>query len=152
MTHINISPSFDPKDNGEAVPSENDLPAPGESMSPAAEPAAGRAIPYVPRVLQQHLVDDPGHRCWTGEGSAAFVDISKWTRRRGANPLNNLFKSLAQLPPADSHQGRGDVNFPGRKSRSWLASMIRRWNGERVERSEASTTFATTWAGIIDRK
>ena len=39
-----------------------------------------RAGLYVARILQQHLVDDPGSRCWTEEGTAAFVDISGFTR------------------------------------------------------------------------
>ena len=34
---------------------------------------------YVPRILQQHLADDPDGRCWTDEGTAAFVDISGFT-------------------------------------------------------------------------
>ena len=46
----------------------------------AAKAGAERASRYVPRILQQHLVDDPRRRAWTGRGTAAFVDISGFTR------------------------------------------------------------------------
>ena len=41
---------------------------------------AERIRPYVPRILQQHLVDDPTARSWSAEGTAAFVDISGFTQ------------------------------------------------------------------------
>ena len=34
---------------------------------PDAERSAERAIPYVARILQQHLADDPSSRCWTSQ-------------------------------------------------------------------------------------
>ncbi len=39
-----------------------------------------RANRYVARILQQHLVDDPGSRAWTSDGTAAFVDVSGFTK------------------------------------------------------------------------
>ena len=45
-----------------------------------AAPGADRVGLYVPRILQQHLADDPASRWWTAEGSAAFVDISGFTQ------------------------------------------------------------------------
>src|SRR5206468_2435820 len=42
--------------------------------------AAERVRPYVPRTVQQHLVDDPDGRCWTDDGTAVFVDISGFTQ------------------------------------------------------------------------
>ena len=47
--------------------------------SPASESASERTSLYVPRILQQHLVDDTEGRCWTEEGTAAFVDVSGFT-------------------------------------------------------------------------
>jgi len=47
---------------------------------PATEQGAERASRYIARILQQHLVDDPSSRCWTGEGTAVFVDISGFTQ------------------------------------------------------------------------
>jgi class 3 adenylate cyclase/tetratricopeptide (TPR) repeat protein len=55
-------------------------PALVEPIIPDSGPNAERAIPYVARILQQHLVGDPASRCWTGEGTAAFVDISGFTK------------------------------------------------------------------------
>lgn len=39
-----------------------------------------RAALYVPRVLQQHLVDDPHRHAWTAEGAAVFADVSGFTK------------------------------------------------------------------------
>ena len=65
-----------PASQGEPV----DRPEPREPTVPDREPDAERASRYVPRILQQHLVDDPGSRCWTDDGTAAFVDISGFTK------------------------------------------------------------------------
>ena len=48
----------------------------------AAAPVAGasRLERYVPRILQQHLVDHPEQRAWTAEGTAVFVDVSGFTK------------------------------------------------------------------------
>src|SRR4030095_113098 len=47
------------------------------SMTIATPEGAGR---YFARILQQHLVDDPESRYWITEGTAAFVDISGFTK------------------------------------------------------------------------
>ena len=56
----------------------------GQDAAPqdAAAPVAGasRLLLYVPRILQQHLVDDPTTRGWTADGTAAFVDVSGFTK------------------------------------------------------------------------
>jgi predicted ATPase/class 3 adenylate cyclase len=39
-----------------------------------------RAGLYVPRVLQQHLVDDPLRQAWIAEGTAVFADVSGFTK------------------------------------------------------------------------
>jgi class 3 adenylate cyclase/tetratricopeptide (TPR) repeat protein len=57
-----------------AVPDETSTPATAAAANPE------RLQPYVPRALQQHLIDDPDGRCWTAEGSAAFVDVSGFTQ------------------------------------------------------------------------
>ncbi len=46
----------------------------------ALDADARRASLYVPKVLQRHLVQDPASRGWSAEGSAAFIDISGFTR------------------------------------------------------------------------
>ena len=55
-------------------------PALVEPVIPDSAPDAERAIPYVARILQQHLAGDPASQCWTAEGTAAFVDISGFTK------------------------------------------------------------------------
>ena len=39
-----------------------------------------RAGLYVPRILQQHLADDPDGRWWTADGTAVFADVSGFTK------------------------------------------------------------------------
>ncbi|MFO1316847.1 MAG: tetratricopeptide repeat protein [Burkholderiales bacterium] len=41
---------------------------------------ADRAGLYTPRILQQHLVDDPDGRWWAADGTVVFVDISGFTK------------------------------------------------------------------------
>jgi class 3 adenylate cyclase/tetratricopeptide (TPR) repeat protein len=48
------------------------------ASSPA--PNGGRVVPYVTRILQQHLINDPSSRCWTCDGTAVIVDISGFTK------------------------------------------------------------------------
>ena len=63
-----------------------DLPLPSiavDGREPPLEVAkadTGQASRYVARILQQHLVDDPAGRFWTASGTAAFVDISGFTK------------------------------------------------------------------------
>ncbi len=47
---------------------------------PESESTAERFGLYLPRILQQHLVDHPDERWWTVDGSVAFVDISGFTK------------------------------------------------------------------------
>jgi class 3 adenylate cyclase/tetratricopeptide (TPR) repeat protein len=86
-----------------------DAAEPREVTVPSPEAGAERASVYVPRILQQHLVDDPAGRCWTDDGSAAFVDISGFTQlaeqlarkgREGAEQITDVigasFESILQ--------------------------------------------------------
>ena len=70
-----------------------------EPLAPGPLVNAERAIPYVARILQQHLIDDPAGRCWTGDGTAVLVDISGFTKlseqlarkgREGAEQITEL--------------------------------------------------------------
>ena len=84
--------------------------APPPIATPDAERGAERVNLYVPRILQQHLVDDPETRGWTAEGTAAFVDISGFTKlseqlarkgREGAEQITEVigrsFESILQV-------------------------------------------------------
>src|SRR5262249_51527287 len=55
-------------------------PSPPDPQETSPEHREERASLYVPRILQQHLVEDPNSRWWTAEGTTAFVDISGFTK------------------------------------------------------------------------
>jgi len=78
-----------------------------DATAPSADGVAERAAPYVSRMLIQHLATDPDKRTWTGEGTAAFVDISGFTKlseslaKRGrvgaeqvADSIGHVFESM----------------------------------------------------------
>ena len=75
-----------------------------------AERGAKRVGRHVPRILQQHIADDPGTRWWTHTGTAAFVDVSGFTNlseqlakkgREGAEQITEVigscFDSILQV-------------------------------------------------------
>jgi hypothetical protein len=116
MTRSIISPPSDPHDLGNAAQGENDSRAPGEALSPGAESDASRAIPYVARILQQHLVDDPTRRAWKGKGTAVFVDISGFTKlserlarkgREGAEQITEGHREELRVDPVRSLRNVG---------------------------------------------
>ena len=52
-----------------------------EREAPPADAAfATRVGPYVSRMLIQHLAANPDQLTWSSEGSAAFIDISGFTK------------------------------------------------------------------------
>jgi class 3 adenylate cyclase/tetratricopeptide (TPR) repeat protein len=63
---------------------------------------AERAIPYLARILQQQLVDDPDARAWTREGTAALLDISGFTKlserlaRKGREGAEQITEAIAR--------------------------------------------------------
>src|SRR6478735_455619 len=81
-----------------------------DATAPSADDVAERAAPYVSRMLIQHLATDPDKRTWTGEGTAAFVDISGFTKlseslaRKGrvgaeqvAESIGGVFESMLSV-------------------------------------------------------
>jgi len=46
---------------------------------PPPESNAERAVPYLARILQHHLIDDPDSPFWIAEGTAVFADVSGFT-------------------------------------------------------------------------
>lgn len=75
-----------------------------------------RVGPYVPRTLLQHLATEPTGRTWISEGTAAFVDISGFTKlseslaRKGrvgaeqvAETIGHIFEGM--LSVAYAHGG-----------------------------------------------
>lgn len=62
-----------------------------------------RAGLYVPRILQQHLADDPLREAWTAEGTAVFADVSGFTKlsealaqkgREGAEQITDAIEKV----------------------------------------------------------
>ena len=51
-----------------------------EPITTMSASSAERAVPYLARVLQYHLLSDPESPFWTAEGTVVFVDISGFTK------------------------------------------------------------------------
>src|SRR5205807_10544609 len=92
--------------------------------------AAERVRPYVPRTVQQHLVDDPDGRCWTDDGTAVFVDISGFTQlseqlarkgREGAEQITDAVGGSFESILAVAYQnGGGLLKFGGDALLLWF--------------------------------
>ena len=94
-----------------------------DASTAAAQPvaqakAANRATPYVARVLQQHLVEDPSGRAWESEGSAAFVDVSGFTQlsealarkgREGAEQITDVIGHVFEALLAVAYDNGGSL-------------------------------------------
>lgn len=91
---------------------------------------ATRVHPYVPRIVQQHLLEAPDEAAWSAEGTAAFVDISGFTKlserlaRKGregaeqiADAVGGSFESLLALAYAN---GGGLLKFGGDALLLWF--------------------------------
>ena len=90
----------------------------GEPPALGTPPAADRANRYVARILQQHLVDDPGSRGWTVDGTAAFVDVSGFTAlseqlarkgREGAEQITEVIGRVFESMLAVAYESGGSL-------------------------------------------
>ena len=90
----------------------------GSSVPPVARTDAERANPYVPRILLQHLADDPERQYWTDEGTAVFVDISGFTKlseslarkgREGAEQITEVIGHIFGLMLTVAYESRGSL-------------------------------------------
>ncbi|MEO6064952.1 MAG: adenylate/guanylate cyclase domain-containing protein, partial [Lysobacterales bacterium] len=83
---------------------------PQASVGPDPQSGAERVSLYLPRILQHRLLSDPDGKWWTAEGTAAFVDISGFTKlserlaRKGregseqiTEAIGNSFESLLEV-------------------------------------------------------
>jgi class 3 adenylate cyclase/predicted ATPase len=111
----------------------NELPEAARSSDPAAPapaPETKRAALYVARILQQHLVDDPTHAHWTVDGTAAFVDISGFTKlsellarkgREGAEQITEVIKRVFEKMLAVAYDNGGSlIKFGGDALLLWF--------------------------------
>jgi class 3 adenylate cyclase/predicted ATPase len=90
----------------------------GESTGASTPPVDDLAKRYVARVLQQHLVDDPGSRGWTVDGTAAFVDVSGFTAlseqlarkgREGAEQITEVIGRVFESMLAVAYENGGSL-------------------------------------------
>ena len=62
-----------------------------------------RAALYVPRVLQQHLVEAPQRRAWVADGTAVFADVSGFTKlsealaRKGKEGAEQITETIERV-------------------------------------------------------
>jgi class 3 adenylate cyclase/tetratricopeptide (TPR) repeat protein len=88
------------------------------------------AGPYVPRMLLQHLATDTTRRTWTSEGTAAFIDVSGFTKlsellaRKGregaehiADTIGHVFESMLSIAYA---RGGSLLKFGGDSLLLWF--------------------------------
>jgi class 3 adenylate cyclase len=96
-----------------------------------SEANAERAVPYLARILQQHLIDDPEGRSWTAEGSAVFADISGFTQlseqlarrggREGAEQITDTIGgSFAAILKVAYEKGASLLKFGGDAQLLWF--------------------------------
>ena len=117
------------------VPPRFDVPVGEQPLHPIPAPTSTigsqRFSLYVPRILQQHLADDPGRRCWTEEGSAAFVDVSGFTMlseqlarkgREGAEQIAEVIgDSFESILEAAYDNGGSLLKFGGDSLLLWFS-------------------------------
>jgi class 3 adenylate cyclase/tetratricopeptide (TPR) repeat protein len=98
----------------------NDTPASSAAPASATAPAldAERGARYVPRILQQHLVDAPDARGWTAEGTAVFVDVSGFTAlsealakkgREGAEQITDVIGRVFEAMLGVAYENGGSL-------------------------------------------
>lgn len=102
-------------------------------MSPASEGGLERTSLYIPRILQQHLADDPDGRSWTEEGTAAFIDISGFTTlseqlarkgREGAEQIAEVVgSSFESILEVAYDNGGSLLKFGGDSLLLWFAAQ-----------------------------
>ena len=103
-----------------------------DTVAPAVVQAAGaeRAVPYLARILQLHLLADPDSPYWITEGSAVFSDISGFTQlseqlarkgREGAEQITDTIGgSLASILKVAYENGASLLKFGGDALLLWF--------------------------------
>ena len=149
-----------------------------DASASSADHVAERAGPYVSRMLIQHLATAPDKRTWTGEGTAAFVDISGFTKlseslaKKGrvgaeqvADSIGGVFESMLSVAYAsggsllkfggdalllwfDGEQHAREPEDPRGAARA-AACCVRRGNAKRP-RGTASLELNDGFAAVTD--
>src|SRR5206468_1165843 len=73
---------------------------------------------YIARILQQHLIAEPGRKHWMSEGTAAFVDVSGFTKlserlarkgREGAEQITEAISRCFEAVLAVAYENGGSL-------------------------------------------
>jgi predicted ATPase/class 3 adenylate cyclase len=104
-------------------------PARGAAPAIAVSPA-DRVRPYVPRIMQQHLLDCPDEPAWTSQGTAVFCDISGFTQlseqlarkgREGAEEITDIIRACFEEVLSIAYRnGGGLLKFGGDALLVWF--------------------------------
>jgi class 3 adenylate cyclase/tetratricopeptide (TPR) repeat protein len=134
--------------------------APAEPNPPGAPgpgPDVERVTPYVPRILHEHLAGDPTSQVWTADGTAAFVDISGFTKlsealarkgREGAEQISDLIGRLFELMLSVAYDNGGTLlKFGGDALLLWFAGER---HAARASRTTLSMRHVLSDAGTIE--
>jgi class 3 adenylate cyclase/tetratricopeptide (TPR) repeat protein len=91
---------------------------------------AERAVPYLARILQHHLISDPEAPCWTAEGTALLADVSGFTQlseqlarkgREGAEQIaDTIGGSFASILKVAYANGASLLKFGGDALLLWF--------------------------------
>ena len=86
---------------------------------------------YVPRILQEHLAEDPLRHAWVSEGSAIFADVSGFTKlsealaqkgREGAEQITDTIEQVFGLMLGVAYERGGSLlKFGGDALLLWFA-------------------------------
>ena len=101
-----------------------------EPAAPPPQENAERAVPYLARILQQHLLADPESSSWIAEGSALFADVSGFTAlseqlaqkgREGAEQITDTIGgSFASILKVAYENGASLLKFGGDALLLWF--------------------------------
>jgi class 3 adenylate cyclase/tetratricopeptide (TPR) repeat protein len=101
-----------------------------EPAAPISQENAERAVPYLARILQYHLLSDPESPSWVAEGSALFADVSGFTAlseqlarkgREGAEQISDTIGgSFASILKVAYENGASLLKFGGDALLLWF--------------------------------
>ncbi len=109
---------------------EKIAPMTSEPAAPPPQENAERAVPYLARILQQHLLADPESPSWVAEGTALFADVSGFTAlseqlakkgREGAEQITDTIGgSFASILKVAYENGASLLKFGGDALLLWF--------------------------------
>ena len=116
--HASTLPDSHQNGNTRQGESAHGMSSPPTAAPHPTVPNADRAVPYVARILQQHLVGQPSSRFWTAEGTSVFVDVSGFTKlserlarkgREGAEQITDAIGRSFEAVLAVAYENGGSL-------------------------------------------